>query len=276
MASSKASRIAAIYDERSSKYDDSFHPRQAEDFIKWAELQPGHNVLDLCCGTGLVTILAKQAVGRRGRVIGVDVSSRMLDEGRRKAAEAGLEITFINRDVTNLCKQDLSFGEDQGFDLISCASGFILLGDPLEVLRHWATFLSPAGKLIIDMPAESSMIIGFLLQEALQEVVPSAVVSFGRQRITSVAVLEEIICDAGLLPIRVFETDSYGTHQQDARDAQGHFDRWIRYTDQGDVTDPELKEQLFCKFQELVNQAANSSGVVEDDIRFNVAIAGKS
>ena len=275
MASLKASRVATIYDERSSKYDESFHPRQAEDFIKWAELQPGQNVLDFCCGTGLVTILARQAVGSKGRVVGVDVSKQMLEEARRKAADAKLEISFITGDVTEIDRQALSLKDDQGFDLITCASGLTLLGDPMKVLRHWATFLSPAGKLIVDYPTRTSMVIGNLLERTLLETASPSVVVFGRHGIDSVASFEQAIRIAGLAPIRVFETDSYGTNQTDAKDARVQFDKWIKYTDRGEITDPKLRERSVGRFQELMDQAANSAGVVEDDIRFNVAIAGK-
>ena len=272
MASSKISRIAAIYDERSSKYDESFHPRQAEDFIKWAELQPGQNVLDLCCGTGLVTLPAKQAVGDQGRVIGVDVSNQMLDQARRKAAAAELDITFINGDVTTLKRQDLSLQDGQYFDLITCASAFVLLEDPVGALRQWATHLSPTGRLIIDVPTETSMVVGSLLEKLLGD---SASPLYGRRGVTSVSSLEDAIRNAGLSPIRIFETDSYGATQESAKDARSFFDKWVRYTESGDIPDPELKESLVCKFQEIMNEAADSSGIIHDDIRFNVAIAGK-
>ena len=272
MASSRISRIAAIYDERSSKYDESFHQHQAEDFVKWAELQPGQNVLDLCCGTGLVTLPAKQAVGKEGRVIGVDVSNQMLDQARRKAASAELEVTFINRDVTTVKRQDLSLEEGQDFDLITCASAFVLLEDPVAALKHWATFLSPTGRLIIDVPNENSMVVGTMLEKLLHD---SAQTLYGRRGVTSVSSLEDAIRKAGLSPIRTFETDSYGATQEYAKDARKFFDKWIRYTENGDIADPERKESLVCKFQEIMNEAADSSGVIHDDIRFNVAIAGK-
>ena len=272
MASSRVSRIAAIYDERSSKYDDSFHQHQAEDFVKWAELQPGQNVLDLACGTGLVTLPAKKAVGDDGRVIGVDVSNQMLDQARRKASSGELAVTFINADVTTLQRQDLSLEESQSFDLITCASAFVMLEDPVEVLKHWATFLSPTGRLIIDVPTETSMVAGSMLEKVLQD---SALPLYGRRGVTSLATLEDTIRKAGLLPIRIFETESYGTTQENSKDARALFDKWIKYTESGDISDPELRENLVCKFQKVMNEAADPSGIVHDDIRFNVAIAGR-
>ena len=49
-----------MYDARSDVYDQNMvHVEQARDFINWAQLKPGHSLLDLACGTGLVTIAAK-------------------------------------------------------------------------------------------------------------------------------------------------------------------------------------------------------------------------
>ena len=257
MTSSKSSRIARIYDERSAGYDDSFHPRLAEDFIKWADLQPGQNVLDLCCGTGLVSLSAKELIGPSGRVIGVDISNKMLDEGRKKAAEAGLEVTLINDDVTNLSREKLSLHNDQGFDLITCASALILLDDPLSALKHWATFLAPAGKLIVDVPSDKSLIVGHLVEKAIHKAGLSTDRLFTRGRYPSMASWKEDIHVAGLSVIRIFETESYGRKQIMARDAQMHFDGFLRYVYGGETIDADLVEKLVRRLRLELEKVAD-------------------
>ena len=60
MASENLQSIQSMYDARSDVYDQNMvHVEQARDFINWAQLKPGHSLLDLACGTGLVTIAAK-------------------------------------------------------------------------------------------------------------------------------------------------------------------------------------------------------------------------
>ena len=275
MTSSKTSRIARIYDERSAGYDDSFHPRLAEDFIKWAEIQPGQNMLDLCCGTGLVSLSAKEIIGPSGRVIGVDISDKMLDEGRRKAADAGLEVTFINEDVTNLSREKLRLDNDQGFDLITCASALVLLDDPIIALKHWATFLAPAGKLIVDVPSETSLIVGHLVEKVIHEAGLPTDRLFARGRYPSMASWEEDIHAAGMSIIRIFETESYGKKQNVARDAQEQFDNFLRYVHGGETMDPDLKEDLVRRLRLELEKLADPSGVIEEDARFYVVIAGK-
>lgn len=90
MSSSCASRDASIYDGRNTRYGNSFHLRLAEDSIRWAELQLRQNVLDLCCGTGLVVSPAERAVRPHGRITRVDISSKMPDAARSKAAKWAL------------------------------------------------------------------------------------------------------------------------------------------------------------------------------------------
>src|SRR5690606_40214921 len=48
-----------------------------------AELAPGMRVLDVGCGTGVVTRQLARVVGRKGRVVGVDPSAPLLDYARR-------------------------------------------------------------------------------------------------------------------------------------------------------------------------------------------------
>ena len=56
----------------------------AEDLIEAARLQPGERVLDVACGTGVVTRLAAERVGAAGQVTGLDVNPGMLTVARQK------------------------------------------------------------------------------------------------------------------------------------------------------------------------------------------------
>ncbi len=68
-----------------------------------ARLRSGMRVLDLGSGTGYPALLAAQAVGSSGSVIGMDLSEQMLDAARRKAMTLGLaNVKFRTGDVTTL------------------------------------------------------------------------------------------------------------------------------------------------------------------------------
>jgi SAM-dependent methyltransferase len=58
----------------------------------------GHQVLELACGTGRLTIpIAQSGV----KVVGLDLSASMLAHARAKAQRAGVEISFVEGDCRN-------------------------------------------------------------------------------------------------------------------------------------------------------------------------------
>ena len=52
-----------------------------------AALAPGERVLDVACGTGLIAFAAAETIGPEGRVVGIDLSERMVDAARQRAEE---------------------------------------------------------------------------------------------------------------------------------------------------------------------------------------------
>ena len=61
--------------------------------IRQAQIEPGHGVLDLGCGTGTLTILIKQT-HPQSDVVGLDGDPMILAIARAKAAKAGVEISL--------------------------------------------------------------------------------------------------------------------------------------------------------------------------------------
>ncbi len=87
-------QIADLYSGRSAGYDNgAWHPRIAHRLVELADIQPGHKVLDLATGTGMVAVEAAQIVGNEGYVIGIDIAAGMVDQARQKVAELGLNNT---------------------------------------------------------------------------------------------------------------------------------------------------------------------------------------
>lgn len=62
-----------------------------------ADLHPGGAVVDLGSGAGADVLISVRSVAPRGRAIGVDMTTEMLDLGRRNAAEAGVtNVDFVH------------------------------------------------------------------------------------------------------------------------------------------------------------------------------------
>src|ERR687886_1895114 len=57
--------------------------------LEIARLQPGERVLDVACGTGVVTRRAAEQVGPTGSVTGIDLATDMIDVAKATEGPAG-------------------------------------------------------------------------------------------------------------------------------------------------------------------------------------------
>lgn len=74
--------VKALFDARSTTYgaDREFHAPLVRRIVDLAPLRPGQAVLDMGTGTGEAALAAAAIVGASGSVIGLDISSGMVDE----------------------------------------------------------------------------------------------------------------------------------------------------------------------------------------------------
>ena len=85
----------------------------------------GESVLEIGCGTGAATVPFAEAVGERGRVVGVDISEPMLAGARQRIAANGLgNISLVQADA------QVHRFEGTRFDLIASRFGVMFFVDP--------------------------------------------------------------------------------------------------------------------------------------------------
>ncbi|WP_144923948.1 class I SAM-dependent methyltransferase [Halorubrum salsamenti] len=92
-------------------------------------IEEGQRVLEVACGTGrFTTMLADQGAN----IVGIDISREMLEQGRQKAATAGLSDTveFVRGDASRL-----PFPDDH-FDSVVAMRFFHLMDDPVPFLSE--------------------------------------------------------------------------------------------------------------------------------------------
>jgi SAM-dependent methyltransferase len=116
-------------------------PAQAR-LLAQAALQPGEQVLDVACGTGLVTLRAAHGVGPQGRVCGVDLSERMVQAAARRARASDLP----NLQLERMDAEQLGLA-DASFDAALCAFGLMYLPEPERALKELMRVLRPGGRL---------------------------------------------------------------------------------------------------------------------------------
>jgi len=73
--------------------------------VAWLAPRPGDTVLDVGCGTGLSFELLQSAVGKEGRIIGIEQSPEMIDLARHRAERQGWHnVTLLCAPVAHAAK----------------------------------------------------------------------------------------------------------------------------------------------------------------------------
>ena len=109
-----------------------------------ALIKPGDSVLDVGCGTGEVTLLAKTRA-KDGKVYGIDPAPEMIDVARKKAARKKLDIDFRVGVIESLPFPDASI------DVVTSSLMMHHLPEDLKVRGLAETYrvLKPSGRLLI-------------------------------------------------------------------------------------------------------------------------------
>ncbi len=142
--------------------------QQVDDLVRLLELDEGAQVLDLCCGPGRHAL----ELARRGfRVVGVDRTASYLENARRRAEEAGLQVEFVREDVRAF-RRPGSF--DAAINLFSSFGYFEDRRDELRVVENMHASLRPGGRVLLEMMGKE--IVARIYQEkGWREVKPGAV-----------------------------------------------------------------------------------------------------
>jgi demethylmenaquinone methyltransferase / 2-methoxy-6-polyprenyl-1,4-benzoquinol methylase len=136
-------RIAGVYDLMNSAMTAGLHHEWRQRAVDRAEVGPGSNALDICCGTGDLALALRRRIGPDGRVVGSDFSEPMLELARRKSGEQGLAVEFGWADAL-----ELPYG-DAGFDAVTIGFGARNLSDLDKGLAEMARVLKPGGRAVI-------------------------------------------------------------------------------------------------------------------------------
>lgn len=113
--------------------------------IAQSGVKSGHTVLDLAAGSADLSIKFAQRVGSRGKVFVTDINQAMLEQGRRRMADAGqagnVEFCLVNA-------EKLPFA-DNTFDCITISFGLRNVTHKDVALAEMQRCLKPGGRVLV-------------------------------------------------------------------------------------------------------------------------------
>lgn len=130
-------------------YQDFFVPSIATpvsgELLRTAALRPGGRVLDVACGTGVVTRATAEQVGPTGSVTGIDVAPDMIAVAETIPA-GGAPVIWQEADAASLPLPD------ELYDVALCQMGLMFIEDRAGALRELHRVLAPGGRVVINTP----------------------------------------------------------------------------------------------------------------------------
>lgn len=168
-------RIAPVYDDLNQWLSLGQHRVWKQMAVKWSQAQPGHQALDVCCGSGDLAMLLAQRVGPQGTVVGVDFSPAQLQVAHERSDRRCLKnLTWVEGDALNL-----PFEAEQ-FDCLTMGYGLRNVTDIPRCLKELYRVLKPGARAaILDFNRTVNPIMRSFQQWYLDTIVVPAAHQFG-------------------------------------------------------------------------------------------------
>lgn len=141
--------IKTSFDRSAELYEETgvaFFAPQGVELVARAAPKPGESVLDLGCGRGHCLFPVAEAVGPAGRVVGTDLSPRMVELCAADVAARGLG-AYVRVEVGDATAPAFPPGS---FDLVTAGHVMFLVPEPRLAMRAIAALLRPGGRLAMS------------------------------------------------------------------------------------------------------------------------------
>ncbi len=139
-------RIAGVYDAMNTVMTAGLHHRWRERAADLAGLAPGERALDVATGTGDLALTLARRVGARGEVVGCDLSERMLELARGKAASAPATRAATRFEIANALALPYC---DGAFDAATVGFGARNFADLERGVAEMARVVRLGGRVVV-------------------------------------------------------------------------------------------------------------------------------
>ncbi|MCP4104017.1 MAG: methyltransferase domain-containing protein [Desulfobacteraceae bacterium] len=123
----------------------AFSGAWAQDIVQRAALRSGDRILDVGCGTGIVSRYAFKALGKAGHITGVDVNEAMIEKAREICPPNIVPIEWKQGNV-----EALPFS-DAKFDVVLCQQGLQYFPDQPRALAEINRILTSGGRIFFSV-----------------------------------------------------------------------------------------------------------------------------
>lgn len=161
MSNNYKQKITEFFNYRSKQYDNNFTHNRAIKLVQCVDLLARETILDVATGTAIVAIAASELIGNQGKVIGVDISSIMLEQAKAKISEQSINnnnIELIESDI-----DELEFPANT-FDTIFCSSSVPWFTNIPQTFKNWYNWLKSSGKIAFSCYSEKSFLTPILVK----------------------------------------------------------------------------------------------------------------
>lgn len=164
-------RIAQKYDLTNDAISMGMHHLWKQRAVSELNLQPDGSYVDVCCGTGDLTLRIAKGLSANGRIEGLDFSPKMLEVAKRRFANNRSQIqpklSFVQGDALNL-----PFASNT-FDGAIVSFGLRNLTDFQRGINEMSRVVKPGGKVInLDLGKSKVPLFSQLFAFYFRQIVP--------------------------------------------------------------------------------------------------------
>jgi ubiquinone/menaquinone biosynthesis C-methylase UbiE len=239
------SETGQVSEDAAKIYEEVYLPALFKEWcplvVEAANIQKGHRVIDVACGTGALAITVSGHIGTEGTTVGIDINEGMLNIARSKSSS----VEWLNAPA-----EALPF-EDDNFNCAVSQFGLMYFENRENAIREMMRVLRPGGSLAVVVWNELEHNPGFAAEDKLwQQVFGDELGDESPNKLGDKIILEKLFKTSGVADVQL------ATHQGTARFES--IESWIHtgakgWTEDDAISDDQLKLLLKTAEEELTN-----------------------